>query len=125
MPILLQPKYKLDKGNSTDGTAYAKLFADLQHKSPALTPYSGITWNMSPYAILPPPLVHETMLLSDGAPGYPAHTWPLNNGLQTPMQADDGGQAAGGKPLQPYIRNIFGFGTLKNKVIGKSEYFFK
>ena len=88
-----------------DAQTYSSLLAGLQKTPFVPTLYSGLPLrtnavpHLSPYA------------LNNGAPGYPASTWPLG---RTTIVKNEG--------VTPYVNGLFGFGALKNKIIGKYNY---
>ena len=94
--------YTSSQNDAKDAKVYSSLLAGLQKTSIVPNSYSGLPVN----SIVVPYSSFYTSL--NGAPGYPASTWPLS---RSPIIKNSG--------VTPYINGLFGFGALKNKVIRK------
>merc|ERR1719322_874333 len=89
-----KPVYKSSQNDAKDAHVYSSLLAGLQKTPVSPTSYSGIPLdtNTVPYLSLYSSL--------NGAPGYPASTWPL---ARSPIVKNVG--------VTPYVNGLFGFGA--------------
>ena len=97
-----------------EAKSYSSLLAGLQQLPNArISPYSRLpSWHPNTWPYIVP------YALRDGAPGYPASTWPLYREQIASAPAASPYLIKDGK-ITPYINGLFGFGALKNRILRK------
>ena len=97
-----------------EAKSYSSLLAGLQQIPNArISPYSRLpSWHPNTWPYIVP------YALRDGAPGYPASTWPLYREQIASAPAASPYLIKDGK-ITPYINGLFGFGALKNRILRK------